>query len=194
MTCPGSKSISVLGKHLVLRGEKEVVTRKAEQRRKGRRVLMGLDSSSYLSLLGLWVVFLFQPASAAPPSCPSGWLAHKKSCFGFFTIPMSWEEAEAECQKFGPSGHLASIHDQEETKLVGSYIFKNYRFGNNIWIGLQDDRASYTTHKRQFVWSDKSPVRHMSWGPAEPNADGEKEFCVGLMPVDGEEHFQNLVL
>ncbi|XP_062839484.1 C-type lectin BfL-2 isoform X2 [Anolis carolinensis] len=146
---------------------------------------MGLGSSSYLSLLGLWLVFLFQPASAANAACPSGWLAVNNTCFGFFTTPMSWGDAEAECQKLGSNVHLASIDEEGQMKSIGTYISKNYQIANNVWIGLQDDRASYTLQKRQFIWSDHRPVLYMSWGPAEPNNEGEQELCVDLMTIVG---------
>ncbi|XP_062839482.1 C-type lectin LmsL-like [Anolis carolinensis] len=163
------------------RGNKLSSEKLSRDRREDKQVQMGLDSSSYLSLWGLWVVCLFQPAMS---SCPRGWMAYESGCFGYFNVDLNWGDAEVACQKFGASGHLASFHDRKELEAMAKYIRQVNNVGKPLWIGLYDTKRSSSIQNREFKWTDGSPVPYMPWDAGEPNAWVGKEFC-GELTKDG---------
>ncbi|XP_067324624.1 C-type lectin APL-like [Anolis sagrei] len=175
------KSVSESEKFLSCRGRKQVVIR--EDRREDKQVQMGLDLTSYLFLAGLWVVFLFQPA-AALAECPRGWMSYKRSCFGFFSLQLTWGDSEVACQKFGETGHLASFHDREDLLVITKYIKQVNTDGIPTWIGMYDTKKGSSRHNREFKWTDESPVLYMPWAAGEPNIWNNIEHCVELLSKD----------
>ncbi|QDS90691.1 Lectin C-type domain protein [Rosistilla ulvae] len=74
-----------------------------------------------------------------------------------------WNDAEAAAVAAG--GHLASIDNAEQTRLL------YHTFGGNRWIGLNDVASEGT-----FQWSDGSDVDFTIWGPGYPNSYNHAAF------------------
>lgn len=45
---------------------------------------------------------------------------------------------QAECKRYGPKGHLASIHSQGTTRVLAQYV-SSQKDSQNVWIGLHDE-------------------------------------------------------
>ncbi|KAM9028978.1 C-type lectin-like [Ara ararauna] len=126
------------------------------------------------------------PPAAAPAqgggavSCPPKWLFFRGYCYGFFQQKMTWDEAEAECELYGPMGHLASIHSQDTSHVLAGYLRSQSQATGNVWIGLQN-----TVHTRQWKWADSSAFDFTSWDHGQPKNMGDKEDCVVLYHLSG---------
>ncbi|XP_075582180.1 C-type lectin-like [Pelecanus crispus] len=114
------------------------------------------------------------PARAGMHSCPQGWLQYRGYCYGYFTERRTWAEAEAECERYGPMGRLASIHSLGASRVLARYV-TNQRDGANTWIGLRDPE-----HRRQWKWSDNSVFNYKRWAWGQPNNLWDREDCVVL--------------
>ncbi|XP_030327924.1 C-type lectin-like [Strigops habroptila] len=112
-------------------------------------------------------------------SCPQNWHLFRGYCYGYFTERLTWEEAEAECERHGPMGHLASIHSSGASRVLATYV-KSHRDGANTWIGLRDEE-----HSRQWKWSDGSTFNYKSWDRGQPNNLWDIEDCVVLDQLSG---------
>uniref|UniRef100_A0A8C6XD42 C-type lectin domain-containing protein n=1 Tax=Naja naja TaxID=35670 RepID=A0A8C6XD42_NAJNA len=80
--------------------------------------------------------FCLHAAKAA--SCPRNWLQKQGNCYGYFDENLSWDDAELECQSYGPGCHLASILSIQESALVSVYIKDRQQSISNVWMGLRD--------------------------------------------------------
>ncbi|XP_063180850.1 C-type lectin-like [Chroicocephalus ridibundus] len=126
---------------------------------------------------------------AAPPTpdgdggqtadCPKNWIQYRGSCYGYFNTRMTWAEAEEECNRYGPMGHLASIHSEGAAMVLARYVDKEMK-GVNTWIGLQDEE-----HTRKWKWSDDSTYNYERWAPGQPNNLWDREDCVVLDAYSG---------
>ncbi|XP_075441182.1 regenerating islet-derived protein 4-like, partial [Ascaphus truei] len=94
-------------------------------------------ASLLLALLLLSSVALTQAAPKARSMCPNGWFFYKANCYGYFRYPLSWAEAEYDCQAYGNGAHLASIQDASEADIIASHI-SAYQKTHPVWIGLHD--------------------------------------------------------
>uniref|UniRef100_A0A670ZMU3 C-type lectin domain-containing protein n=1 Tax=Pseudonaja textilis TaxID=8673 RepID=A0A670ZMU3_PSETE len=88
-----------------------------------------------LLILTFLISFCLHAAKAA--SCPRNWLQKQGNCYGYFDEKLSWDEAEFECQTFGPGSHLASILSTQESALMSVYIKDKQKSLSHVWIGLQ---------------------------------------------------------
>uniref|UniRef100_A0A8C5SHV0 C-type lectin domain-containing protein n=1 Tax=Laticauda laticaudata TaxID=8630 RepID=A0A8C5SHV0_LATLA len=86
------------------------------------------NSADYLLLL----------LKAKAASCPRNWLQKQGNCYGYFDEKLSWDDAEFECQTFGPGCHLASILSIQESALMSVYIKNKQQSRSHVWIGLRD--------------------------------------------------------
>ncbi|XP_054059621.1 brevican core protein-like [Rissa tridactyla] len=111
--------------------------------------------------------------------CPKNWIQYRGSCYGYFNTRMTWAEAEEECNRYGPMGHLASIHSEGASMVLARYVDKEMK-GVNTWIGLQDEE-----HTRRWKWSDDSTYNYESWAPGQPNNLWDREDCVVLDAYSG---------
>ncbi|KAM6419507.1 C-type lectin-like [Pluvialis apricaria] len=106
---------------------------------------------------------------------------HRGSCYGYFTERKTWAQAENECNRYGPRGHLASIHSLGATRVLARYL-SNQRDTDNTWIGLQDEE-----HSRQWKWSDDSAFNYRQWARGQPNNLWDREDCTVLDKGSGFE-------
>ncbi|XP_055566783.1 rheacalcin-2-like [Falco cherrug] len=99
-------------------------------------------------------------------ACAWGWVPFNEGCYSFFPRELSWRRAEAFCQRFGTSTHLASVHSAEEHRAIAALLSSSYPGKDSeeededdgIWIGLHRPLGS-----RRWQWSDSSEVDYGSW-------------------------------
>nr|XP_021145862.1 C-type lectin Cal-like [Columba livia] len=103
------------------------------------------------------------PARKGAASCPLNWLYHRGFCYGYFVQRKTWADAEAECKRYGPKGHLASIHSQGTTRVLAQYV-SSQKDSQNVWLGLHDEE-----HNRGWKWTDQSTLDYTSWARGQPN-------------------------
>ncbi|XP_069621577.1 neurocan core protein-like [Ranitomeya imitator] len=101
--------------------------------------------------------------------CDHNWHKFQGSCYRYFSQRRPWEEAERDCRR--RSGHLTSIHSQEEQAFINS-------FGReNTWIGLND-----RTVEQDFQWTDNTALQFESWRDQQPdNFFAGGEDCVVMV-------------
>ncbi|XP_077108599.1 neurocan core protein isoform X3 [Ranitomeya variabilis] len=101
--------------------------------------------------------------------CDHNWHKFQGSCYRYFPQRLPWEEAERDCRR--RSGHLTSIHSQEEQAFINS-------FGReNTWIGLND-----RTVEQDFQWTDNTALQFESWRDQQPdNFFAGGEDCVVMV-------------
>ncbi|XP_063047420.1 galactose-specific lectin nattectin-like [Engraulis encrasicolus] len=108
-------------------------------------------------------------AACAPTRrrCDSGWTLLAGRCFRFFNSRRTWTLAEAYC--VSQRGHLASIHNINEARLVGRLSGNR----NWAWIGGGGAMKGHT-----WYWSDGTPFDYTNWKEWEPNNHGGNEHCI----------------
>jgi len=95
--------------------------------------------------------------------CPSGWTKYVTEdgvtkCLRYFSSTHTAIYAEDKCVQY--SGHLASIHSEDEQKFIAD------KFGNNdyTWIGGIDNY-----HNGQWGWMDGSDFDYTKWLSGQPD-------------------------
>ncbi|KAJ7313009.1 hypothetical protein JRQ81_004270 [Phrynocephalus forsythii] len=134
---------------------------------------MALFTNFALCLLG--IVFSNPFLGVEADTCPRDWLQNQGNCYAFFNEPLTWEEAEAECQSYGRGTHLASILTKAEALLVARYISSYQPRPSTVWIGLHDVRQN-----GRWRWADESAYNYKAWLPGEPNNTDGDEYCAEL--------------
>ncbi|XP_042566440.1 ladderlectin-like [Clupea harengus] len=102
-------------------------------------------------------------------SCGQGWTGCGNRCFRFFSFGRTWSLAEGYC--VSQRGHLASIHNIKEARLVG-------RLSRNkglTWIGGGGSAEGFT-----WYWTDGSAFDYSNWGAWEPNNGSGNEHCINI--------------
>ncbi|XP_059581457.1 C-type lectin domain family 17, member A-like [Alligator mississippiensis] len=128
--------------------------------------------------------------------CGRGWLHYQGSCYGYFSQPKRWEDAEITCQSYGHRVHLVSLHNIGENSMIARYISQHHGRNGCIWIGLYDRQ-----HRRSWRWADESLVNYLSWDEWQPDNVRNIEYCAASCSNTGfqrwhdypcEEHFSFL--
>ncbi|KAM3833408.1 C-type lectin lectoxin-Lio2-like [Vipera latastei] len=132
---------------------------------------------------GLLVVFLSLSGTGADQDCAFDWSSFNGSCYKFFELRKTWEDAEMYCRQEEEGGHLASIHSWNESAYMARLA--SNRAGllpaiSNVWIGLSDPEEN-----RKWQWSDGSHFLYKSWKRGEPNHLWRNEYCVELSLFSG---------
>ena len=103
--------------------------------------------------------------------CPKDWKYYKKHCYRAFLQQeesLQWFEAEAKCNNAGRGrdGHLVSILDEHEMKMIHHWIRNDWNASINdaIYIGLID-----TSKEGVYRWSDNNPMSYTDWAPPSIN-------------------------
>mmetsp|Transcript_13394 Transcript_13394/g.16236 ORF Transcript_13394/g.16236 Transcript_13394/m.16236 type:complete len:817 (+) Transcript_13394:51-2501(+) len=92
-----------------------------------------------------------------------------------------FKDADANCAKIlGDGAHLASIHSDNENRLVRSLAYTAHSSG--VWIGVND-----IDQEGQFVWTDKRLLDYTNWARGHPSkTDYDNEYdCVSMRSYDG---------
>ncbi|NWV16319.1 REG4 protein, partial [Origma solitaria] len=88
--------------------------------------------------------------------CPDGWYYYKLSCFKYFLDPLTWDEAERQCQTVQEGAHLAWVEEAQEAATLGRAV-SYYQRVQPVWIGLQ--------HSKEVSWG-----RQGRWGLGDSRA------------------------
>ncbi|XP_035898286.1 uncharacterized protein LOC118505883 isoform X4 [Anopheles stephensi] len=130
------------------------------------------------------------PIESITSRCAFGWIATTQFCISSIERRLSWQEAEAECNRLG--GHLMSIRSSEDQQLTDQLLFNSpaYKDDNAYWIGASD-----LIVEGDFRWNDKYAFTYSNWFPGwahqenynrQPNDDGlSGQDCVEI-----RRHFQ----
>jgi hypothetical protein len=89
---------------------------------------------------------------------------------------LTWTAAQAACQLYGATTHLASIHGQAEHDAVVAAISASDPAAD-WWIGLND-----LTSEGTFTWIDATSVDYLKWRDMEPNDYMAGEDCAEYSP------------
>uniref|UniRef100_H1A3Q8 C-type lectin domain-containing protein n=1 Tax=Taeniopygia guttata TaxID=59729 RepID=H1A3Q8_TAEGU len=108
-----------------------------------------MEASARLALLLLGCAVMppvLMPAHRSPQTdgryinyCPDGWSYYKLSCFNYFPVPRTWDEAESWCQDVQKGAHLAWVEDANEAATLQRTI-SYYQRVQPIWIGLRKSK------------------------------------------------------
>ncbi|XP_029029226.3 type-2 ice-structuring protein-like [Betta splendens] len=108
--------------------------------------------------------------------CSSGWTKYSGRCFHFVPRPLTWGQAEKNCQAMG--GHLASLKNKEEYFWVQHFINYYTHTSPLTWIG-GSSRAGDTT----WLWSDGNSFSFTFWCQGEPNYP-DTQHCLQMNDSD----------
>ncbi|NXK96736.1 NCAN protein, partial [Formicarius rufipectus] len=128
--------------------------------------------------------------------CDHNWHKFQGHCYRYFSRRRSWEDAERDCRR--RSGHLTSIHSQEEHGFINGgwgshhdphpwvllpspcepWVRLPAGFGHeNTWIGLNDRIV-----EQDFQWTDNTGLQYENWRENQPdNFFAGGEDCVVLV-------------
>lgn len=104
-----------------------------------------------------------------PFSCPSDKqldLVGRTFCVNL--EPLSWHDAEAQCQKLG--AHLATMKDFALANALRQAMLSPTGV-DRFWIGLAELRDG------RWIWSNGTPMKFAAFHPGEPNNSGGNEDC-----------------
>lgn len=98
--------------------------------------------------------------------------ADNGKCYEFEKFKRQWSYAEDDCKRKG--GHLASIENADENRLLNGYV-KSY--GHNTWIGLHDRR-----NEEHFEWTSGDSLVYENWKPGRK--DSSEHFTQDCVSVN----------
>ncbi len=125
-------------------------------------------------LLGACVLFVavllgvcsYVPAEAKM-KIPKNALLYNGHYYYYYEGTMSWEEAEAECEKLG--GHLVVFSDKDEEDAIWNYIVDK---GSPAWIGLYNagviDKI-YGTCDDKWKTVTGEKIKYTNWAEGQPD-------------------------
>uniref|UniRef100_A0A8C9ZD13 Ladderlectin-like n=1 Tax=Sander lucioperca TaxID=283035 RepID=A0A8C9ZD13_SANLU len=105
--------------------------------------------------------------------CYWGWSRFNGRCFRYVPRPMTWAQAEKNCESLG--GNLASVRNIMEYHNLQRLIMTNSHAYKETWIGGTDAQE-----ERQWFWSDGTPFHYSNWCRGEPNNHGGRQNCLQM--------------
>ncbi|XP_055060908.2 lectin-like [Misgurnus anguillicaudatus] len=103
------------------------------------------------------------------------WFKVEKYCVKYFKKPLNFTDAEYNCRRTAPGGHLVSVHNAGANNDLLS-IVKKMNPKLRIWLGGYE---LFQTGK--FLWTDGSFWDYDAWTPGEPsNIYSRREECVEM--------------
>ncbi|XP_060698527.1 C-type lectin Cal-like [Hemiscyllium ocellatum] len=100
--------------------------------------------------------------------CPGGFV-YFGYCYKFVSQPKTWIDAELHCRTLAPGGHLASIHWEEQNRIIAEKFSQTER----TWIGFND-----IYKENSFLWTDGSSSDFTHWDKEQPDNYHGQEHCV----------------
>ncbi|XP_038588166.1 galactose-specific lectin nattectin-like [Micropterus salmoides] len=104
-------------------------------------------------------------------ACSGGWSEFSCRCFHYVPTPMTWAQAEKNCESMG--GNLASVHNAEEYHNIQRLITSASRENKETWIGGSDAQEEGV-----WLWSDGTPFNYRYYGGFD-NFQG-KQHCLQI--------------
>lgn len=99
------------------------------------------------------------------------YLKENGNYYQFYNDDVSWDDAKIKCEKIG--GHLASINDEKENKIVESIM--GY---SQIWLGG-------FKFKDNWLWVSEEDFNYENWSEDEPNNHAGRENVI-VMLLNGD--------
>ncbi|XP_056321181.1 CD209 antigen-like protein B [Danio aesculapii] len=97
------------------------------------------------------------------------------TCYEFFTRKLNARDAELQCQKVCPNGHLASV----TSSFIRAEIYNlmdRYGSRSDTWLGGRRIIGTNT-----FTWLDGEPWTYNGFFSGEPNNLGGNEDCIEIL-------------
>ncbi|XP_005950263.1 ladderlectin-like [Simochromis diagramma] len=104
------------------------------------------------------------------PSCPCGWTEYYNQCFIYVAKPMSWAQAEINCQSM--NANLASTQSLEEYQMIQRLISDTTQQDGHAWIGASD-----AIKEKFWFWSDGTPLKYTNWCTGQPDNFQGNQNC-----------------
>ena len=113
--------------------------------------------------------------------CPLGWEEWEHSCYYFSPAEkfMTWNEAEADCQKLNETAHLPSITSLNEDQFV-----QNNTLGTTFWLGAYRKYAADYKETSSWSWKDGQNMTYTGWSAGQPNNYWWGERCIRSVNTD----------
>ncbi|XP_067381173.1 type-2 ice-structuring protein-like [Channa argus] len=104
---------------------------------------------------------------------PRGWSQIIGRSFQFVPKPMTWAEAEKNCQSIG--GNLASVHNTYEYHEIQRLITTATHEYKATWIGGSDAQQEGT-----WLWSNGRSLQYTNWCPRQPDNFRGTQHCIQI--------------
>nr|XP_054767888.1 echinoidin-like [Lytechinus pictus] len=134
-------------------------------------------------------------------SCPPLWTGFGEYCYRFFSMNVSWFEAENRCRDFTVpcsdgstdglfQGHLVSVHSREEFSFLTT-MYESLRVKRTdrpvwVWMGLHDRGT-----EDSYEWIDGTELDYTNWAPGQPNNYQEQD-CSMFRLEDDEYYYHDV--
>ncbi|XP_051993055.1 C-type lectin lectoxin-Thr1-like [Xyrauchen texanus] len=92
------------------------------------------------------------------------WLKVGNECVNYFNQKDNFSDAELNCRKQAPGGHLVSVHSEKANHEINCIVKNLNKTDLRIWLGGYE---FFQTSK--FSWTDGSKWDFDIWTPGEPN-------------------------
>ncbi|CAP21854.2 Protein CBG00399 [Caenorhabditis briggsae] len=124
------------------------------------------------------LLILSDEVGTAP--CASGWTRYSVNgmCYKQSKKEMSWYAGEEYCVEEVSGGHLASVHNEAESRWLNAQ-FRDKSGHMDAWIGMRRDCDNVT-----YIWTDGTPVDFWFWQPHYPQSEFAEYSCVTLWEYD----------
>uniref|UniRef100_A0A914DNN6 C-type lectin domain-containing protein n=1 Tax=Acrobeloides nanus TaxID=290746 RepID=A0A914DNN6_9BILA len=113
------------------------------------------------------------------PMCKNGYTYYGdwNTCYKYFATGLPWSDAEKSC--VNDSGHLLSIHSNDEKIFIDALMLKQVGVYSDVWIGYNTD-PQRLIYAQFWGWTDRTPNIYSLWHPDFPiNAS----TCAVMVPV-----------
>ncbi|XP_059842828.1 alpha-N-acetylgalactosamine-specific lectin-like [Hypanus sabinus] len=120
--------------------------------------------------------------------CDENWFyfVDLKSCFRYYSNPMTWNEAEDFCNRYTHYGNLATVTSDRHNKFISKVITYVDKKNPTTWIGLND-----IWEEGNFTWSDGTSYTYRNWAKSEPSDRQSSENCVQIHFFSGSEKWND---
>ncbi|XP_041127504.1 uncharacterized protein LOC121327500 [Polyodon spathula] len=115
-------------------------------------------------------------------------MAKAKIRYRFFSMKMTFYDAEIYCQTRFNQGHLAAVTSASINYQLANLVCHLYGHCTRTFVGGERLKGSY------FKWTDGSSWEYTNWLPHEPNNAGEEENCIELFYLGDCNTEESLVL
>ncbi|XP_074479552.1 ladderlectin-like isoform X1 [Sebastes fasciatus] len=103
--------------------------------------------------------------------CFSDWTDSSGRCFLYVPTPMTWANAERQCQDYG--GNLASVHSVDEQQFIQGLILSITEKNALTWLGAFDAQQ-----EGLWLWSDGTPFKFDYWDRGQPDNNRGDSHCL----------------
>ncbi|PAA94007.1 hypothetical protein BOX15_Mlig018359g1 [Macrostomum lignano] len=106
-------------------------------------------TSGLLAAAAVLLLLLLLAPVVSTSSCDWDWLLYKDSCYAYYNQSVFWYDGEMTCKEKG--GHLVSIADDQENRLVGKLSLCK-----SVWIGRYAKDLGRLADSAGYAWTDES--------------------------------------